>query len=213
MSIIDVRTSIFAPLDRVFDLARDIDLHASGMASTGERAVAGRTSGLIEFDEMVTWRARHFGLWWRVTSRVTAMEPPLRFVDEQVSGPFGAFRHEHLFEQRPDGETLMTDHWSHRAPLGALGRIADRLFLERYMRRQLEIRAESIRLVAEADREIAVEPAAATEPPLEVGAVPDMAVPDMAAPDVACLTWQRRSWRSRGCAKCRSSPKPRRRRS
>lgn len=106
------------------------------MAHTGERAVAGRTSGLIELGEEVTWEASHFGLTLRLTSRITAMDRPRAFVDEQVRGPFSRFTHRHEFH--PEGDTTrMIDLWEHHAPLGFL---ADPLFLARYMRRLLETR-------------------------------------------------------------------------
>jgi uncharacterized protein YndB with AHSA1/START domain len=62
MTRIDLTTRIEAPIEQVFDLARDIDLHARSMAHTNERAVAGRTSGRIRQGETVTWRATHFGI-------------------------------------------------------------------------------------------------------------------------------------------------------
>jgi hypothetical protein len=55
---IHLETDIAAPTERVFDLARDIDVHQQSMAAIGERAVGGRTSGLIEAGESVTFRAR-----------------------------------------------------------------------------------------------------------------------------------------------------------
>ena len=81
------------PPDRLFDLARSIDAHLDSQADTGEQAVAGVTMGLIGAGQEVTWRARHFGVPIRMTSRITSMEFPERFVDEQVRGPFKAFRH------------------------------------------------------------------------------------------------------------------------
>lgn len=71
MPVIELATSIAAPIERVFDLARSIELHTNSTLSTGERAVAGVTSGLIGQDEEVTWRARHFGVWQSLTVRVT----------------------------------------------------------------------------------------------------------------------------------------------
>ena len=59
MPVIELATSIAAPIDRVFDLARSIDLHTNSTSGTGERAVAGVTSGLIGPEQEVTWRARH----------------------------------------------------------------------------------------------------------------------------------------------------------
>jgi ligand-binding SRPBCC domain-containing protein len=148
MTTIRLETSIAAPVDRVFDLARDLDLHARSMAASGERAVAGRTTGRIERGETVTWRARHFGLWWSLTSRITVVERPARFVDEQEMGPFRWFRHEHRFESRGTG-TLMTDLWEHESPFGPLGRLADRLVLARHMRQLLQTRNAAIKAEAQ----------------------------------------------------------------
>ena len=60
MAAIRIVTVIAAQTDRCFDLARDIDFHTRSLAGTGEKAVAGRTSGLIEQGESVTWEARSF---------------------------------------------------------------------------------------------------------------------------------------------------------
>lgn len=148
MTVIELVTDIAAPVGRVFDLARDLDLHAQSMARTGECAIAGRISGRIELGETVTWRARHFGICWSLTSRITALERPTRFVDIQVRGPFERFRHEHRFEAIAGG-TRMTDHWEHVAPFGAVGRLVDRVVLASYMRRQLLARNAALRRAAE----------------------------------------------------------------
>ena len=58
MPVIILTLPIAAPIDVVFDLARSIDLHVQSTAQTNERAVAGRTSGLIGLGEEVTWRRR-----------------------------------------------------------------------------------------------------------------------------------------------------------
>jgi ligand-binding SRPBCC domain-containing protein len=145
---IHVETEIGAPIERVFDLARDIDFHQRSMANTGERAIAGRTAGLIGPGESVTFRARQFGIPWTLTTRITAFDRPHRFVDEQSSGPFARFRHEHRFEGRAGG-TLMIDDWEHVAPFGLLGRLVDAVILRRLMKRLLETRNAA--LVREAE--------------------------------------------------------------
>jgi ligand-binding SRPBCC domain-containing protein len=141
-------THVHAPRERVFDLARSVELHVESLARHGERAVAGRTSGLLELGDEVTWRARHFGIPLRLASRIMELERPAFFVDEQARGPFASLRHEHRFEEH-DGGILMTDLFEYRAPLGALGRIADRLFLERHLRRVVMDRAEAVKSAAE----------------------------------------------------------------
>lgn len=147
---IDLVTDIAAPIELVFGLARDLDLHMRSMAHTGERAIAGRTSGRIEAGETVTWRARHFGIWWSMTSYINAVEPPVRFEDRQERGPFAWFRHEHRFESVPGG-TRMIDHWEHASPLGPLGWLVDRLVLARHMRQLLVQRNRVLKAEAEAE--------------------------------------------------------------
>jgi ligand-binding SRPBCC domain-containing protein len=149
VSRIVVETSIGAPIERVFDVARDIDVHVASQEGRREEAIAGRTIGRIGLGETVTFRARHLGVTMTLTSRVTTFEPPARFVDEQVSGPFAAFRHEHLFRSTATG-TVMTDEWTHRSPFRLVGRIFDAVVLDRYLRGQLIARATVIARVAEA---------------------------------------------------------------
>jgi len=145
---IHLETRIRAPIERVFDLARDIDLHQRSMAHTDERAVGGRTTGRIGAGETVTWSARHLGLRWSLTSRITGFDPPRLFVDEQQAGPFAWFRHEHRFEAVPGG-TLMVDDWRHAAPFGVLGRVVDRVVLGRLLTRLLAQRSAAIAREAE----------------------------------------------------------------
>jgi ligand-binding SRPBCC domain-containing protein len=117
---------------------------------TKERAIAGVTSGLISLGETVTWEAMHFGIKQRLTSRITYFEPPYLFVDEMVRGVFHSFAHLHEFKPVPGG-TLMLDTFRYESPLGPLGRLADELFLERYMRRLLRERNRYLKHAAEAE--------------------------------------------------------------
>jgi ligand-binding SRPBCC domain-containing protein len=149
---IHLETKIAVPIERVFDLARDIDFHQRSMSHTGELAVGGRTSGHIGPGETVTWRARHLGRTWGLTSRITVFEAPTRFVDEQTSGPFAWFRHEHRFEAIPGG-TRMIDDWQHAAPFGLVGRIVDRLVLRPLLTRLLATRNAALAREAAAEQE------------------------------------------------------------
>ncbi len=148
MATIHLTTTILAPIERCFDLARDLDLHMRTLEHTGERAVAGRTSGLIEAGETVTWEARHFGVRQRFTSLITAMDRPRHFCDEMTAGAFRSFAHDHWFESR-DGVTTMVDEVRFRSPLGPLGALVDWAFMTRYLRRLIEARNEVIKHEAE----------------------------------------------------------------
>ncbi|MEA2668796.1 MAG: hypothetical protein QOJ33_1730 [Chloroflexota bacterium] len=148
MPVITLRTRVAAPPSRCFDLARDVDLHQRSTAASGERAVARITSGLLGRGDEVTWEATHFGVRQRLTSRITEFDPPNRFVDEMVRGAFARFRHEHQFLSVPDG-TDMVDIFDYTSPLGPLGRLADELFLRRYMTTLLRDRNAYLKAVAE----------------------------------------------------------------
>lgn len=123
----------------LFDLSRSSDAHKDSMARSREEAVGGVTSGLISHGQEVTWRAWHFGRPIRMTSRITEMQAPHYFVDEQVRGPFLRFRHVHEFSEVPAG-TVMVDRIDFAAPFGFLGRLAEKLFLARYLRQLIETR-------------------------------------------------------------------------
>lgn len=149
MARIEVETTIDAPRERCFDLARDLDLHVRSMAGSGERAVGGRTVGLIGMAEEVEWEARHFGLSHRHRARITAFEPPAHFRDSMVRGRFKRFEHDHFFEER-GGRTVMRDVIEFASPLGVIGRIVDAVVLAGYLGRLIADRGQVIKEAAEA---------------------------------------------------------------
>jgi len=151
MPKITLKTHIKAAPQIVFDLSRSIDLHKISTQHTHEEAVAGRTSGLIELHETVTWRAKHFGIYQLLTSKITSFDRPNLFVDEMEKGAFKWFRHEHLFTKTDDG-TVMTDVFEYESPFGILGKLADRLFLKKYMTDLLTKRNETVKEFAETDK-------------------------------------------------------------
>jgi ligand-binding SRPBCC domain-containing protein len=149
MPRIETEIVISAPIERVFDLARSIDVHKQSQSAHRENAIAGRTSGLIENGEVVTWEAVHFGVRQRLTSQIVAMSRPTHFRDSMLAGAFKRIDHDHFFEKRADGSTRMRDIFDYSAPLGALGKLADWIFLEAYMRRLLEARNRVVKRLAE----------------------------------------------------------------
>lgn len=150
MPCITLHTAVNAPAGLVFNLSRSIDLHKISAAHTIEEAIAGRTTGLIQTGETITWRARHFGITQQLTVSITAMQYPNYFTDEMVpgSGAFKSMAHQHLFEEK-GGQTVMTDIFYYKSPLGLLGRLADILFLKRYMRNFLKKRNAIVKAFAE----------------------------------------------------------------
>ena len=150
MAVIELTLHVAAPAERCFDLARSVDAHVRSTAATGERAVGGKTSGLLTLGDEVTWRARHLGVSQELTSRITAFDRPRHFRDSMVRGAFARFDHDHFFTPC-DGGTLLRDVFDYRAPLGPVGRVAEHLFLTAYMRRFLLARLHELKTLAESD--------------------------------------------------------------
>lgn len=151
MPKIELQTEIKADRKVVFDLSRSIDLHKISTEQTNEQAIAGKTSGLIGMNESVTWRAKHFGIYQNLTSKITEFDRPKYFADEMVSGAFKGFKHEHHFAES-NGGTLMTDIFDYKLPFGILGKLADKLFLEKYMTELLTERNRIVKEFAESKK-------------------------------------------------------------
>jgi ligand-binding SRPBCC domain-containing protein len=150
MSRIVTITEIRAPIERVFDLSRSVDLHVRSASETGETAVAGVTSGLLELDQEVTWRGRHFGVWRQLTSRITAFSRPDYFRDSMVRGDFLELNHDHFFSDQGN-KTIMKDVFDFTAPFGFLGDAADRFFLRPHLKQFILARNRVIKKTAESD--------------------------------------------------------------
>jgi ligand-binding SRPBCC domain-containing protein len=150
MAIIELAIEIQAPIERVFDLSRFIELHVETTSRTGERPIAGVITGLIGPEQQVTWQARHFGIRQELTSRITAFDRPHHFRDSMVRGAFRRLDHDHFFEQRGE-TTIMRDRFDFESSLGLLGRIVDSQVLTSYLKTFLVERNQRIKNVAERD--------------------------------------------------------------
>jgi ligand-binding SRPBCC domain-containing protein len=151
MPVINLETRIKASRQIVFDLARSIDFQSKVVTSSNEKAVAGRTSGLIGLNETVTYRGKHLGVVQSLTTRVTEFDPPNFFADEMEKGAFKSMRHEHYFSTSGE-ETIMKDVFNFEAPLGPLGWLANKLFLEAYMTNFLKGRNSTLKEYAESGK-------------------------------------------------------------
>lgn len=148
MTIIKLETFIKAPIEKCFDLSRSADVHLLSTKHTQERVVAGRSSGLFELGDEVTWEAVHLGFRQRLATRITGFAAPVFFEDTMKQGMFKSMRHEHHFCQKTEG-TLMTDLFEYKVPFGPAGQLFDRLYLRHYMKRLLNLRNATIKELAE----------------------------------------------------------------
>ena len=146
MGEITIRTWIDAQVEHCFDLARDVGAHVESAAFSGERLVPpGKLSGMLDVGDLVCFEGRHAGLRQRFCARITYIDRPHVFVDEQESGFFRALRHAHWFSPLTGG-TLMTDHLTWRAPRGAL---MDFVFMTRHMSWFVKTKQMRLKRIAE----------------------------------------------------------------
>lgn len=148
MTEILLTTTIHAPIQTCFDLARNIDVHLQSTGKTREKVVAGRQSGLCELNDEMTWEAVHFGIRQRLSSRITRMKKPFFFEDTMLKGAFKSLRHEHYFEDK-NGVTEMRDVFRYKVPYGVFGKIFNRLVLKKYLTRFIAERNAVIKKLAE----------------------------------------------------------------
>jgi ligand-binding SRPBCC domain-containing protein len=151
MPLIHLTTFIAAPVDRVFDLSRNIELHKEAMKLYKEEAVAGTRFGLIEKEETVTWKAHYFFKTRILRVRVTEMEKPAHFTDEQSKGSFKLMKHEHHFKPCENG-TIMIDVFQFELPYGVLGKWLNSIYLTKYVKNLLEKHNKLIKEYAESNK-------------------------------------------------------------
>ena len=90
---------------------------------------------------LIDYKLRVHGLPIRWRTRINEWQPPHRFVDEQIRGPYRLWRHQHTFEQR-EGGTVMRDRVEY-AVIG--GRWVNALFVRPDLRRIFRYRAAAMR--------------------------------------------------------------------
>jgi len=83
------------------------------------------------------------GLTMRWTTLITAYDPPHRFVDEQLKGPYSFWHHTHSFAEK-DGVTVMTDTVRYALPFGVVGALAHALVVRRQVEHIFEYRTQII---------------------------------------------------------------------
>ena len=148
MPFIHLTTFIAAPPERVFDLSRSMELHKASMKKHKEKIVDGTISGLMNLNDTVTWSAKHLFKQRRLKIKITKIQRPQYFVDEQVEGDFKMLKHEHYFKSVQNG-TIMIDQFHFETPHGLTGKIINKIYLEKYMQQLLSERNIIIKQAAE----------------------------------------------------------------
>jgi ligand-binding SRPBCC domain-containing protein len=147
MFVIKDVTHIRAPIDRCFLLSTSIDLVA---LTLGMKPVAGKTSGLIQSGDRLTWRGWKFGLPQSHETLITQYHRPSFFQDTMASGRFRAFAHDHEFTEM-DGHTLLKDTVRFSLPFGPAGKLVARYIMVPHIRGLLQRRFHLLKRIAESE--------------------------------------------------------------
>ncbi len=89
---------------------------------------------------LIEYRLKLHGVPVRWRTRIAVWDPPRRFVDVQIDGPYRLWHHTHDFEPDGRGGTIMRDRVRYALPFGPFGAIAHALFVKRDLRRIFDFR-------------------------------------------------------------------------
>jgi len=91
----------------------------------------------------IDYRLQLYGIPINWKTEISAWQPPLRFVDAQVSGPYTLWVHEHRFEKKDHG-TMMFDTVVYNFRAGILRPLVNRLFVAKRVHRIFAYRSSKI---------------------------------------------------------------------
>jgi len=148
MEIVRMITRMNAPIERCFLLSLNVDLHHLCTVQTDEKAIAGVTTGIMKYNDTITWRAKHLGIYQNMTVKITSYQYPNYFVSEMIKGAFKSMYHRHSFVWI-ENQTVMTDIFMFDAPFGIIGKLFSKIVLKKYMTEFLKKRNAILKEVAE----------------------------------------------------------------
>jgi len=130
------RAEVFAFFERPENLAR-ITPENLGFVILTPSPIQMRTGAVIDYTIGL------FGLRLHWRTLITGYEPPLRFADVCLKGPYAFWHHTHSFHEAPGG-TLMVDEVRYCLPFGWVGRLAHNLWVRRQLQTIFDFRAKVI---------------------------------------------------------------------
>jgi ligand-binding SRPBCC domain-containing protein len=151
MPRIHLTTFIAAPVERVFDLSRNLTLYKLIFQSRKENFSSGAASNLLAKGETVSVVSKLAGKSRMSMIKVMDMQRPLLFTEEQVKGDLRNYRHEHHFKPIQNG-TIVIDLVDFDSAKDMIGRMFGKLYLRKYLEELLRKRNEMVRSYAETEK-------------------------------------------------------------
>lgn len=151
MARIHLTTFITAPIDRVFDLSRHLALYKLTFHNRKEKFSSGAGSSLLVKGETISVLSKHAGRSRMSMIKITALNKPDNFIEEQVKGDLQHFKHEHHFK-RADNGTIIIDIVDFGMPKDFLGKIFGNIYFKKYLEDLVNKRNEVVRSYAETEK-------------------------------------------------------------
>lgn len=151
MARIHLTTFIAAPIERVFDLSRHLALYRLVFQSRKEKLTSGAASTLITKGETISIIAKHAGRSRMSMLKITSLQRPTLFVEEQVKGDLQSYHHEHHFKPVDNG-TIVIDIVEFGVPKDIIGKLFGKVYFKKYLEELLKKRTELVRTYAETEK-------------------------------------------------------------
>jgi ligand-binding SRPBCC domain-containing protein len=123
-------TKLYRPLEEVFDFFSKAENLNKVTPPELKFKIFTPLPIVMHVGTLIDYQIQLSGIPFRWRTLITTWEPPYRFIDQQLKGPYSLWHHEHTFEQK-DGYTLMTDRVHFLSPGMFLEPLINALFVER----------------------------------------------------------------------------------
>jgi ligand-binding SRPBCC domain-containing protein len=151
MANIHLTTFIAAPVERVFDLSRHIAIYKNLFQSRKEQFSSGAGGNLLNLNETISILGKIAGKTRLTMLKITGINKPESFTEEQVKGDLIEFKHQHHFKSVQNG-TIIIDMIEYGLPKDFIGKIAGKFYLSSYLEELVNKRNELIRSYAETEK-------------------------------------------------------------
>ncbi len=121
-------TKLYRPLDEIFNFFSNAENLTAVTPTDVEFSMLTPTPIKMHVGTMINYRIKLMGVPFFWCTHINMWEPPYRFADEQLKGPYVFWHHEHTFEQK-EGYVLMTDKLHYLSPGWFLEPLINRFFV------------------------------------------------------------------------------------
>jgi ligand-binding SRPBCC domain-containing protein len=130
--VLEYKTKLYRPLNEVFDFFSKAENLNEVTPTDLSFNILTPSPIPMKAGTLIDYRIKLMGIpfYWRTT--ISEWEPPYRFVDQQLRGPYILWHHEHIFEEKGD-HVLMTDRVHYLSPGWFLEPLIDRLFVRKQL--------------------------------------------------------------------------------